>query len=77
MEEKKYLKWYNKIGYGSGDVYKRQGRMGNGIQIIGDCKLSFFKTVLIRYTAFSESNGFYHIFNSGNRKMCIRDRQLS
>ena len=20
MEEKKYLKWYNKIGYGSGDV---------------------------------------------------------
>jgi len=20
MEEKKYLKWYNKIGYGSGDI---------------------------------------------------------
>ena len=20
MEEKKYLKWYNKVGYGSGDV---------------------------------------------------------
>ena len=20
MEEKKYLKWYNKIGYGSGDM---------------------------------------------------------
>ena len=20
MEEKKYLKWYNKVGYGSGDI---------------------------------------------------------
>ena len=30
MEEKKYLKWYNKIGYGSGDI------AGNGSLCVPD-----------------------------------------
>lgn len=47
MEEKKYLKWYNKVGYGSGDM-------------AGNVVYSFLSSFIMIYLGLSVNSKFRH-----------------
>ena len=58
MEEKKYLKWYNKVGYGSGDI------AGNVVYV---CISHVFCHGL------SDGYGWIDRGNCGDADCCLKD----